>query len=49
MGNRVVSSGSSISSSSKKRSELQRWWLKLGAQGGPTNLKASLRLLVERM
>lgn len=25
------------------------WWVKLGAQGGPTNLKDSLRLIVEQI
>ena len=31
------------------RAGLGRWWLKLGAQGGPTKLKVSLRLIVEQM
>ena len=31
------------------RGGLLRWWLKLGAQGGPTNLKDSLRLIVEQI
>jgi hypothetical protein len=31
------------------RAGFRRWWLKLGAQGGPTNLKDSLRLIVEKM
>jgi hypothetical protein len=31
------------------RGTLRRQWLKIGAQGGPTNLKDSLRLIIERM
>lgn len=31
------------------RAGLRRWWLKLGAQGSPTNLKDSLRLIVEQI